>query len=109
MRRTWLRQVLIDCHPDDFDANVAFWSEALGARPVANPDDPEYVELADVPGEITLLLQCVDAPSRVHLDIESDDVEAEARRLEALGAIHVRKVKTWWVMRDPAGLLFGVI
>ena len=31
--------------------------------------------------------------SRVHLDIESDDLEAEARRLEALGAKRIGEVK----------------
>ena len=45
----------------------------------------------------------------MHLDIESDDVEAEVRRLEDLGATRVEKIDTWWVMRDPAGLLFCVV
>ena len=31
-------------------------------------------------------VQTVDHPSRVHLDIETDDIEAEVRRLEGLGA-----------------------
>jgi len=30
-------------------------------------------------------------------------------RLERLGAERVQKVQTWWVMRDPAGLLFCVL
>jgi hypothetical protein len=45
----------------------------------------------------------------VHLDIETDDVEAEVRRLEALGATRVEVVKTWQIMRDPAGLVFCVV
>jgi hypothetical protein len=30
-------------------------------------------------------------------------------RLETLGATRVREVHGWWIMRDPAGLLFCVI
>ena len=44
-----------------------------------------------------------------HLDVETDDVEAEVARLEALGADWVEQIRTWWVMRDPAGLLFCVV
>jgi hypothetical protein len=43
----------------------------------------------------------VSHPSRVHLDIESDDVDAEAARLEQLGAKRVEKIRTWWVMEAP--------
>jgi hypothetical protein len=31
------------------------------------------------------------------------------QRLEALGATRCEQVKTWWVMADPAGLLFCVV
>ena len=55
------------------------------------------------------LVQRVDDRPRLHLDIETDDVEAEVRRLEALGASRVRQVETWWVLRDPAGLVFCVV
>jgi hypothetical protein len=58
---------------------------------------------------MNVMVQKVGAPERVHLDIESDDVEAEVVRLEALGASRVEQVKSWWVMRDPAGLLFCVV
>ena len=47
--------------------------------------------------------------SRVHLDIETNDVEAEASRLERLGARRVAKVKTWWVMQAPTGQRFCVV
>jgi len=29
--------------------------------------------------------------------------------LEALGATRVQPVRTWWIMKDPAGLLFCVV
>lgn len=48
-------------------------------------------------------------PPRVHLDIHTDSLDAEVARLERLGASRVQKVQAWWVMRDPAGLLFCVL
>ncbi len=54
-------------------------------------------------------VQNVAHESRVHLDIESDDVEAEVARLEALGAKRVAKVKTWWVLEAPTGQRFCIV
>ena len=52
-----------------------------------------------------LLMQRLEsAAPRAHLDIHTDDPAAEVARVERLGAERVQKVKTWWVMRDPAGL-----
>lgn len=48
-------------------------------------------------------------PARLHLDVETDDVEAEVTRLTRLGAVKVEDGRTWVVMRDPAGLLFDVV
>jgi hypothetical protein len=51
----------------------------------------------------------VEHPSRVHLDIKTDDVEAEVQRLERLGATRVKKGKYWWVLEAPSGHRFCVI
>jgi len=57
-----------------------------------------------------LLMQRLESGApRVHLDIHADDLDAEVARLERLGAERVQKVQIWWVMRDPAGLLFCVL
>ncbi len=56
-----------------------------------------------------MLVQAVDHPSRVHLDIETDDIEAEVERLEALGARRIAHVKGWWVMEAPTGHRFCVV
>ena len=56
-----------------------------------------------------ILLQKVSHDSRVHLDIEADDVDAEAQRLERLGARKVAFVKRWWVMEAPTGHRFCVV
>jgi hypothetical protein len=60
--------------------------------------------------DLMLLMQRLESGApRVHLDIHTDDLDAEVARLERLGAERVQKVQTWWVMRDPAGLLFCVL
>jgi Glyoxalase-like domain len=57
-----------------------------------------------------LLMQRLESGApRVHLDMHAGDLDAEVARLERLGAERVQKVRTWRVMRDPAGLLFCVL
>lgn len=109
MHRSKLVAALVDVPADVYDREVGFWSAVVGQEPEVGDENPEYSYLGEpVPG-LQFMLQKVDAPARVHLDVETDDVEAEVRRLEALGAERVAQVKTWWIMRDPAGLLFCVV
>lgn len=76
---------------------------------VRETDDENYVTLETGPNELQIEVQKVDHPSRVHLDIETDDIEAEVRRLEELGAKRLEQVKSWWVMEAPTGQRFCVI
>ena len=108
MHKSRLATFVIDCETDDVDRAAAFWSAALG-RKVSTTNDPGYLELASEPHEPQLLVQKVSHPSRIHLDIESDDLEAEVRRLEKLGAKRVGFVKRWWVMEAPTGQRFCVV
>jgi predicted enzyme related to lactoylglutathione lyase len=110
MHKSRLCAFVIDCEVDDLDAAAQFWSRALGRelQPPA-PDSPTYRGIEARAEEPMLLLQQVEHPSRVHLDIESDDVEAEVARLEALGARRIAKVQTWWVMEAPSGHRFCVV
>ncbi|MBS7458196.1 VOC family protein [Coralloluteibacterium stylophorae] len=106
-----LSTLVLDCPVGDLDASLRFWSAALG-KPVATPDadgDGRYAELETAADEPILLLQKVDHPARVHLDIESDDIDAEADRLEALGARRIGFVKRWWVMEAPSGHRFCIV
>jgi predicted enzyme related to lactoylglutathione lyase len=102
---------VIDCHGPALDESAAFWSRALGwpAERLSDPADGNYRKLATPPDEVAVLVQAVGHPSRVHIDIETDDVEAEVRRLEALGARRVAQVKRWWVMEAPTGQRFCVV
>ena len=56
-----------------------------------------------------VLLQKVDHPSRIHIDIETDDVVAEVARLEDLGAAVVEVMERWTVMQAPSGHRFCII
>lgn len=111
MHRSRLAAIGIDCPSETHLATARFWSGALtpGAPPPeeASDDDP-YTEAGRV-GTREVFVQRIDGPARVHLDIETDDVEAEAARLEALGARRLRRVETWWVMEDPSGQPFCIV
>lgn len=113
MHRSRVGVVLID-HPDDsYDAAAAFWAGARGGQRRSSdaPGAEPYESLGRLPGEVMLELQRTGAgtPPRVHLDIETDDVEAEVERLTALGAtVHERR-EGYVIMADPGGLLFCVV
>ena len=111
MHRSRLAGFIIDCQTDDLDAAARFWSEALGlqARKSADPDDSGYVHLETAPNDLHTEVQKVDHPSRVHLDIETDDIDAEVARLEKLGAKRLEHIKRWVVMEAPTGHRFCVV
>ena len=108
MHKSCLGAIVIDCRTEDLAAASAFWGAALG-YPARATDDARYIDLAVPEGQPAIVIQEVDHPSRVHLDIETDDIDAEVARLEALGATRVAQVKTWWVMEAPTGQRFCVI
>ena len=110
MHKSRLAGYIIDCRTADLDAATAFWCAALGleVRASAHPD-PLYRELATAPDQPHLEVQQVSHESRVHLDIESDDIEAEVRRLEKLGARRIATVKSWCVLEAPSGQRFCVV
>jgi len=107
VHRSRLAGFIIDCESTDRDQAGAFWSAALG---MATTEAYEaYVGLDAGARDLAIEVQVVEHPSRVHLDIESDDLDAEAARLEALGAKKIGFVKRWWVMEAPTGQRFCII
>jgi predicted enzyme related to lactoylglutathione lyase len=111
MHKSRLGTIVIDCQTEELDAAAGFWSKALGwaSKKLSEPDNSNYRQLATPPGEVTVLVQSVAHPSRVHIDIETDDIEAEVKRLEGLGAHRVAQIKRWWVMEAPTGQRFCVV
>ncbi len=108
MHRSRLAGFIIDCRSDDLDAAAGFWSGALGL-PVLGDDGPNYVRLDAGAHALSVEVQQVTHESRVHLDIETDDVDAEVRRLETLGASRHQQGARWWVMNAPTGQRFCVV
>lgn len=112
MHHSRLSTLVLDCHTHDLAEAATFWSQALG-KPIVSLDqdgDGKYAELKTASDEPIILLQKVEHESRVHLDIETDDIEAEAARLEQLGAKRIAFVRErWWVMEAPSGHRFCVV
>ena len=113
MHKSRLSGMIIDCQTDDLNAAADFWSQALGMERVEKPNDepaPEkYVHLKNTDSHMDIEVQKVGHPSRLHLDIETDDVAAEVARLEKLGAkVHERK-QSWVIMEAPTGQRFCVV
>ena len=109
MHKSQLAGFIIDCDTDDLDSAAEFWSRALGYKTHSEPEDSKYVLLETGPEEVYVEVQKVDHPSRVHLDIETDDIEAEVQRLEKLGARRLGPVRNWVVMEAPTGQRFCVV
>ncbi|MFI5783551.1 VOC family protein [Nocardia sp. NPDC051570] len=115
--RSRLCHIVIDV--SDLDRAVTFWSCALDAtEETVNPDSHRVYRRLRLPdSEIRILLQATTdhkaSKERVHIDIETDDVEAEVRRLEALGATRwdhqQERGYDFWVLRDPWSNEFCVL
>ncbi len=98
--------VYFDVGREDYADAAHFWSGALGSEIDFDPDK-RYTEM---PGEMDYGVQSVE-PGRegLHIDIETDDIEAEVARLEKLGAGRREFIKSWWVMIAPGGQPFCVV
>ncbi|MGH3184034.1 MAG: VOC family protein, partial [Streptosporangiaceae bacterium] len=107
--------LVLDC--TDPEALAVFWAEALGLARLGSVDN--YVLLVSASGTLPkLLLQRVSEPksakNRMHLDIETPNVEVEVLRLEAVGARRLEEEARdehgshWVIMADPEGNEFCV-
>jgi predicted enzyme related to lactoylglutathione lyase len=109
MHRSRLCQFVIDVA--DLDQGLSFWSRALGGAEESLTEQSRTIyrriRLPDT--EVRVLLQKTKngkvSKERMHLDIETDDLEAEVRRLESLGAerwnLQEERGFKFWVLRDP--------
>jgi len=111
MHHSRLCAVLIDCNTSDVDEAAEFWGHALGRKLDANHPGTRdnYRMLETPPDEPIVQIQRVDHESRVHIDIETDDIPAEVARLETLGATVVDRLERWVVMQAPPGQRFCVV
>src|SRR4051794_26373924 len=85
--RSRLTAVLVDVPAADHEAATTFWSSALGKPAERLEKYPEYAFLGQATPGVEFMVQGTgDAQPRIHIDIESDDIEAEVARLATLGA-----------------------
>jgi hypothetical protein len=68
-----------------------------------------YRMLETPPDELSVQVQRVEHESRVHIDIETDDIPAEVARLEKLGAKVDGRKPRWVIMRAPTGQRFCIV
>ena len=111
MHKSRFAGLIIDCHTADLDGAARFWGAALGfaAESGERAREAAYRTLATPADHPHIEVQRVQHESRVHLDIESDDIEAEVARLERLGARRIERVQDWVVMQAPTGQRFCVV
>jgi len=111
MHHSRLCAVLIDCNTANVDEAARFWAAALGRTVDAKHPGSRgnYRMLETPPDECIVQIQRVGHESRVHVDIEADDIPAEVRRLEELGAKVVEPLERWVVMQAPTGQRFCVV
>jgi hypothetical protein len=110
--RSRLVQVCIDSPPALQQAEVAFWRAATGWRWVP-ADEPPFAGKLYGPagGAAQFLLQQLDpddgaTATRAHIDLGTDDRQAEAERLVSIGAERRWSGGGWITLADPTGMLF---
>ncbi|GAB2587290.1 VOC family protein [Kribbella endophytica] len=110
MHKSRVSTLLIDVPQAEAPRAKDFWSAALGVRTGSPPGEPQYISLYDaVPGLVTAVQVLEEGEARYHLDIETDDVDAETARLIGLGAVEVSSWQGCNTLRVPGGQLVCVI
>lgn len=109
MHRFRVFGLFVDAPSDTADQAVSFWSAALQAEPEAADGGDAYTRLTGALPGLAMEVQAVNDQPRYHVDIETDDVEAEALRLIRLGATVVSRPPGWYVLRAPGGHLLCVV
>lgn len=102
--RSLVDQVCLDIPPSRWDSEVAFWEQLSGWE--RGRQSHEFGRLVRPEGQpLMFLLQRLgdEQPGvTAHLDLGSDDAEAEAARHVALGATQVRTTEGWITLLDPS-------
>ena len=111
MHYSRLCAILIDCKTANIDGAARYWAAALGRSVDRNhPSTRGNYRMLETPRDEPIVeIQQVDHESRVHIDIETDDIPAEVARLKQLGAGVVDRLERWVVMRAPSGQRFCVV
>jgi len=111
--RSRVVQICVDVPTATHAAELTFWREATGWQhePTGRPEYNTLVPPTSSPVRIVVQrLEDNDGAltTRAHIDMGTDDLDAEVERLQANGAIVQRRLDRWVVLGDPAGLPFCV-
>ena len=109
MHRSRLYGIFIDTPVSEASDAAAFWSVALGAPAEVEAGEEQFTMLTGALPKLVAGVQAVDDTARYHVDIETDDVDAEVARLLALGAVRVSRWLDCHVLRAPGGHLLCVV
>ncbi|MFF2028868.1 VOC family protein [Arthrobacter sp. NPDC058192] len=103
---------------DNLERQMGFWQAALGYEPRHEPSD-DFVILAPRGGagpcvSLDRVPAPVQVPPRIHLDLYTEQQDAEVQRLLALGATRVEWSKRpadadYVILADPEGNRFCVV
>lgn len=109
--RSQVDQVCLDIPPSAYDVELEFW-RALTGWELVDAGASEFVRL-DAPDEQPLrwLVQRLDDEAEAvtaHLDLSSDDRDAEVARHVAIGATEGTRHEWWTVLTDPIGTTYCV-
>ncbi|MFI5935410.1 VOC family protein [Actinoplanes sp. NPDC051494] len=107
MHRSRLYGLFIDT--PDADAAADFWSAAFGTPAAADDDEPQFRMMRQAFPQLAIGMQRIGSEPRYHVDIESDDHEAETARLIALGAVQIDRWLDCHILRAPGGHLLCVV
>jgi hypothetical protein len=109
VHRSRFSTLLIDASTGEAPAAALFWSSALGvpARPEEGAE--QFTSLPGAFPNLAMAVQSVDDQPRYHLDIETDDLDAETARLIGLGAVEINRWLDCRILRAPGGHLLCVI
>jgi len=109
VHRSRLSTFLIDTPAAEAARSAEFWSAALGVPATPVPDEPQFTSLPGVHPDLVFAVQSVDDAPRYHVDIETDDHEAETARLTGLGAVEINRWLDCHIMRAPGGHILCVV
>ncbi len=110
----WFRGIVVDA--DDIELLAAFWGSVLGVSVVEHFED--WVMLSPSHGGAYLAFQPregsgPDAPARLRLDVEVDNLDGATKRIETLGGRLVDVVDEaevpYHLMADPEGNEFSIV
>jgi predicted enzyme related to lactoylglutathione lyase len=111
--RSRLVQLTVDVPADRYDAELQFWRAATGwaDEEVDAPEFHRLVHRSESP--LQLLVQRLGPDdggrhARAHLDLGTDDLDAEVARVRSLGAHVLWANDGFTALRDPLGLPFCV-